>query len=235
MPEARIDTDEINIESFEDDFTSFSDDEHVEVRRVNFELEQISKLHGMYRKITVFNDTQCYQSIQNKHKRKYKYRVDMVFLDPRPFRARIRPWGWLYLAIILFVIDALMFIGGIVETSATEIMVLFVGLLVGGAMSVIVFFYLTRDRVFFRTQYGKIRLVELINKNPDNASFSQFVSAFVKQINEAKESRGYSQAKSLARELKELRRLKDESVVPVLSYEKAKKLIFRHKAFKSAM
>ena len=35
----------------------------------------------------------------------------------------------------------------------------------------------------------------------------------------------------LARELQELRRLKDETVVPVNSYEKAKKAIFSHKAF----
>ena len=46
--------------------------------------------------------------------------------------------------------------------------------------------------------------------------------------------KGLDQSKFLAAELKELRRLKDEAIVPEESYEKAKKLIFKHEAFKAA-
>ena len=54
------------------------------------------------------------------------------------------------------------------------------------------------------------------------------------QIKKSKTAKNLNQAKFLARELQELRRLKDETVIPVDSYEKAKKLIFSHEAFSTA-
>jgi hypothetical protein len=234
MSQVNIDSDEIELESLDDDSTDFTDGENIPVEHVNFEIEQTSKLHGIYRKITVFNDAHCYQTIKNKHRNKYKYRTDIAYLDPRPFRSRVRSWRYLYLALALLGIDAVLLVGGFVDTSSINFLGLFVGLLVVGIMSLLAYFYYSRDRVFFRTRYGKIRLVELINKNPDNKTFRSFVNNFVMQINKAKTARGLSQAKHLARELKELRRLKDEGVIPENSYEKAKQLIFKHEGFTSA-
>ena len=234
MPEVNIESDEIDLQPFDDDTTNFTDDEHIPIEYVNFELEQAGKLRGLYRKITIFNDTHCYQSIKNKHQRKYKYRLDIAFLDPRPFRSRVRAWRWLYIAVALLGVDAVLLAGGFVDTSSINFLGLFVGLLIVGIMSLLAFFYYSRDRVCFRTQYGKIRLIELINKNPDNDSFRSFLNKLVMQINKAKTARGLTQAKFLARELKELRRLKDEGVIPENSYEKAKQLIFKHEAFTSA-
>jgi hypothetical protein len=51
------------------------------------------------------------------------------------------------------------------------------------------------------------------------------------QIKKCKTAKSFNQNKFLARELQELRRLKDETVIPEASYEKAKRLIFKHKAF----
>lgn len=234
MSQANIESDEIDLESLDDDMTDFTDGENVPVDHVNFEIEQTHKAQGIYRKITVFNDTHCYQTIKNKHRKKYKYRLDIAYLDPRPLRSRTRAWRWLYLSLALLVIDAALLIGGFIDTSSINFLGLFVGLLAVGIMSLLAFFYYSRDRVFFRTLYGKIRLVELINKNPDNKSFRSFVNNFVMQINKAKTARGLNQAKFLARELKELRRLKDEGIIPENSYEKAKRLIFKHEAFTSA-
>ena len=234
MPEVNIESDEIDLQPFDDDTTNFTDDENIPIEHVNFELEQAGKLRGLYRKITIFNDTHCYQAIKNKHQRKYKYRLDIAFLDPRPFRSRVRAWRWLYIAVALLGLDAVLLAGGFIDTSSINFLGLFVGLLIVGIMSLLAFFYYSRDRVFFRTQYGRIRLIELINKNPDNESFRSFLNKLVMQINKAKTARGLTQAKFLARELKELRRLKDEGVIPENSYEKAKQLIFRHEAFTSA-
>lgn len=234
MSQVNIESDEIDLESLDDDSTDFTDGENVPVEHVNFEIEQTSKMHGIYRKITVFNDAQCYQTIKNKHRKKYKYRTDIAYLDPRPFRSRIRSWRYLYLALALMGIDAVLLLGGFIDTSSVNSLGLFVGLLVVGIMSLLAFVYSSRDRVFFRTRYGKIRLVELINKKPDNKSFRSFINNFVMQINKARTARGLNQARFLARELKELRRLKDEGVIPENSYEKAKQLIFRHEAFTSA-
>ena len=231
MTEINIESSEIDLESYEDDTTNFTDDENIPVEHINFEFEQRNKLRGLYRKMTIFNDTHCYQSIKNKHQRKYKYRIDIAYLDPRPFRSRVRAWKWLYGSLALFGLAAALLFAGWLDGASTPILGLFLGVLVIAIMTLLAFFYYSRDRVFFRSQYGKIRLIELINKNPDNEGFRSFINKFVMQIKKAQTAKKMNQTKFLARELQELRRLKDETVIPVESYEKAKKLIFRHEAF----
>ncbi|TNF86228.1 MAG: hypothetical protein EP300_14085 [Gammaproteobacteria bacterium] len=234
MSQVNIESTEIDLEPVEDDTTNFTDEENIAVEHVNFELEQEARLHGLYRKFTIFNDTHCYQTIKNKHRRKHKYRIDISFLDPRPFRTRVKAWKWLYACIALLGLDVALFFGGWLDSSSISFLGLFIGLLMVAIMSLLAFFYYSRDRVFFRSQYGKIKLVELINRNPDTESFRNFINKFVMQINKSKTAKNLNQAKFLARELQELRRLKDETVIPVHSYEKAKKLIFSHEAFSTA-
>jgi hypothetical protein len=232
MAEVNIQSDEINIEAFEDDnTTNFSDNDNIPVEHVNLQFAQVNKLQGISRKLTVFNDTHCYQSIKNKHQRKYKYRIDLAYLDPRPFRVRTVKWGWLYASLALWVLDVVLVFTGWLETSSVTFLGLFVGVTVVALMTLMGFFHYSRDTVFFRTQYGKVKLVEVINKNPDTDSFRSFITKFVMQIKKCKTAKGLNQNKFLARELQELRRLKDETVIPEASYEKAKRLIFKHEAF----
>ena len=110
----------------------------------------------------------------------------------------------------------------------------FVVINVVALIALLAFFYLSHDKVYFRSQYGKIRLLELENKRPNQQAFTDFINKIVVQINKSKTAKGFDQSKFLAAELKELRRLKDETIVPEESYEKAKKLIFKHEAFKAA-
>ena len=223
---------EIDIEPLEDDnTTNFSDKEQIPVEHVNFEFEQFNKLQGISRHLTIFNDTHCYQSIKNKHQRKYKYRIDLAYLEPRPFRVRTVPWKWLYASAALWILDIVLVFTGWIETSSVNFLGLFVGITVAALMTLMAFFYYSRDTVYFRTQYGKIKLVELLNKNPDKDSFRSFINKFVMQINKCKTAKGLNQSKLLTRELQELRRLKEETVIPNQSYEKAKQLIFKHEAF----
>jgi len=235
MTEINIESDEIDLEPLGDDTTTnFSDNEKIPVEHINFELEQRSKLHGLYRKITIFNDTHCYQSIKNKHQRKYKYRIDIAYLDPRPFRNRVKEMKWLYACGAFLGLDVALYFAGWLDTSSAVFLGLFLAMLVAAVMSLLAFFHYSRDRVFFRSQYGKIKLIEFINKNPDDESFRSFINKFIMQIKKSKTAKNLNQNKFLARELQELRRLKDETVIPVNSYEKAKQLIFRHEAFSTA-
>ena len=101
-------SEEIDLTAIEDDTTQFSDNEKVAVEHVNFEFEQSNKLQGMLRQLTVFNDSQCYQKIKNKHRRKYKFRVNLACLDPRPFHIRHIVWKWLYASLALWALDAVL-------------------------------------------------------------------------------------------------------------------------------
>jgi hypothetical protein len=106
--------------------------------------------------------------------------------------------------------------------------------IVAALLTLLTFFYLSHDTVYFRSQFGKIRLFELANNNPDKKKFHSFVNKIVVQINKSKTAKGMNQSQLLAAELKQLRRLKDEGIVPDEAYERAKRLIFKHEAFKSA-
>lgn len=232
MSETNVESAEIDLQPVEDD-TNFSDNEQIPVEHINFEFEQNDKLHGVQRKLTIFNDTHCYQSVKIKHQRKYKYRIDIAYLDPRPFRHRVIAWKWLYLSLALLGIDIVLALSGMLDTSSVNFLGLFIGLLVVSAMSLLAFLYKSRDQVYFRSQYGHIKLIDLTNKNPDSDQFKSFLNKFVMQIKKSKTAKGFNQNKFLARELQELRRLKDETMIPEESYEKAKQLIFRHEAFKA--
>ncbi len=226
-------TSEIDLEAVEDD-TDFFDDEHIEVEHINFEFEQISKMRGLYRNTTVFNDSQCYQSIKNKHQRKYKYRIDLAYLDPKPFRRRNKDWKWLVASLVLIGLDIAIVIGGWIDTASVNFLGLLIGVTVVALMTLLAFFHQSTDNVIFRSKYGKIRMIELINNNPDKARFRRFITRFIVQINKSKTAKQYTAKKFLVNELKELRRLKDETVIPTDAYEKAKTRIFSHEAFKAA-
>jgi hypothetical protein len=209
--------DEIDLHPVNDDTTLFSDNEKIPVEHVNFEFVQTSRLRGSFRQVTVFNDTHCYQSIKDKHRRKYKYRMDLAYLDPRPFLSRRIAWKWLYASLALWLLDVALVFSGWLDTSSINFLGLFID-----------------DTVYFRSRFGKVRLMELINKNPDKDSFRDFINKLVMQINKSKAARDKNQGQMLTSELQELRRLKDETVIPEVSYEKAKRRIFKHEAFKAA-
>ena len=234
MPQAEVQEDQIELESFVDDIADITEIGKLPIEPVNFEFVQTSKMHGSYRKFTVFKDFYCHQLINTKHRRPIEYRIDLTYLDPRPFRSRHRAMRWLIIGGASLGIDLILLLFGVIDTSSINLLGLFLLLLITGTLSLLAYFYYSRDRVFFRTRYGKIKLVELTNNSPSRRQFRAFLKQFVTQINKTQSTRGFNQAKSLARELKELRRLKETAIIPEKSYEKAKQLIFRHKAFTNA-
>ena len=221
-----------------DEVTLFTDEEHVVLDKVDFEFEQSSKLRGIYRKITLFNGNHCYQSIQNKHKRKYKYRVDIAFLNPRPFREHHIAWKWLYLSLAMLAISCLMiYIGwfsNLLSVTPNQYyltaLILFISFT---CIGLLLFAHNTYDKVIFRTQFGNIKLIELLNKYPDKESFREFIGRFIMQIKMARIKKGFTASKFLAKELRELRRLRDEQVITEEEYQSAKAVIFRHDSFKA--
>jgi hypothetical protein len=225
---------EIDLQPIGDDTTQFSDSEEIQVEHVNFEFVQSHKLQGIQRQLSVFNDSQCYQSIKHKHRRKYKFRLDLAYLDPRPFRQRNIVWKWLHASLVLWVLAGVFVFAGWFDHSSITSLGVFTGIIVIALLTLLLFFYRSHDTVYFRSQFGKIRLFELANNNPNKESFRGFIKKVVAQINKSKTAKNMNQSQLLAAELKELRRLKDEKVVPEKSYERAKLQIFKHKAFKAA-
>ena len=221
-----------------EEITLFTDEESVVLDKMDFVFEQSSRLRGIYREITLFNGNHCYQSIKNKHKRKYKYRVDIAFLNPRPFRERNIAWKWLYVSIALlftsFVMIYIAWFSDWLASSSKQIYLTALILLISSTgIAILLFAHNTYDKVIFKTQFGNIKLIELLNKYPDKEAFRDFIGRFIVQIKTARKQKGFTASKFLARELRELRRLRDEQVVTEEEYQTAKVVIFKHDSFKA--
>ncbi len=224
---------EINLES-PDDTTLFDDEEDIKIEFVNFEFAQVSKIRGTELEITVFNDTQCHHKISRKGKGKHKYRVDISFLDSKPFRRRVIATRWAYAAGGAFVVTLMAAFAGFFETGSALHVGTSVGFLLISLFLVLMTVHHSRNRVVFRSKHGKVKLLELFNNNPDKASFKAFIDQFSKQIEAASKSRNLPLSSLLAKEIQELRRLRDERVIPAAAYERAKKILFRHEAYRAS-
>jgi hypothetical protein len=216
--------------------TWFSDEEKVAIEKINFEFTQSNRIRGILRHISVFNDHHCYQSIKNKHQRKYKYRIDLSFLDPQPYRIVKSAKSWLYGSAGFALISAVMiyigwFSGKITPSLFYDISLAIV--ILAMLISVLQYLHNSYDKIIFRSQYGRVKFIEVLNKYPNKNSFRKFVVRFMKQVKMEKAKRNFSQSKFLTRELQELRRLKNEEVISEREYESGKALIFKHKAFQA--
>ncbi len=213
-----------------EDTTLFTDEEDVTVNRVDFEFEQSNKVRGIYRKITVFNGSHCYQSIKDKHQRKYKYRIDISCLNPSPYRQHHIAWKWLFLAVCAALVTATLVLVGWFTDLLGESPSVYYTITAIAAASVtlivlLLFVHNSYDRVIFKTQFGNTRLIELLNNYPDKEDFMKFVGKFILQIRKAKIQKEMTQEQFLAKELQELRRLRDEAVITDSNYQNAKRLI----------
>jgi hypothetical protein len=228
-------TEEIEIElETTAETTWFSDDEEVKIEKINLEFEQSSKIRDNYRKITIFNNHHCYQTIKNQRKGKYKYRVDLSFLDPRPFRQRKIAWRWLVTSVALALIGAVMVLMGWVTDTITPTLNYSISaaiVILAMLVSLRLFINNTHDKIIFKSQFGRVKYIEVLNQYPDKKSFRKFLRSFVNQVKKEKAKRNFSIAKFLARELQELRRLKNEEVITEKEYQSGKKAIFKHKSY----
>ncbi len=224
---------EINLQS-PDDTTLFDDEEDIKIEFVNFEFSQTSKLRGAELELVIFNDTHCHHKISKKGKRNHKYRINIAHLDPRPFRRRVIAKKWAYATGGSLILTLLTAFGGFFEFGSRIHLSTVSGLFVVTVLLLLMTVHHSKNRVIFRSAHGKVKILELFNHNPDKASFRQFVDQFTRQIKSAREARNLPPSSVLAKELQELRRLKDERVIPQAAYERAKKILFKHEAYKSS-
>ena len=226
---------EINYSAAED-ITLFTDEEQVKVNKINEEFSQSSSLKGLQYRFTLFNDNQCYQHKERKHGGKFKFRINLGYLDPKPVHRFQLAESWLIGTAILAIVSLLMvylnwFRPGTINSSLG--MTLTIAAVTLCLLSLLLTILKSGNRVYFYSQFGRASILELLNANPDKKSFNNFMQTLSQFIISAQASARLDRTEQLAQELKELRRLKDEMVISRQDYERAKKRIFRNKAFKS--
>lgn len=217
-----------------EEITLFTDDENIVLKEVNFEFEQSNKIRGFYNKLTVFNGSHCYQLIKNKHQRKIKFRIDISYLNPQPIRQHRVAWKWLIIAIPFLLVSLTMAYAGLFSTTfepSSNFLNVLIGISLFSVVCLLLAIHHSYDKWIFGSEFGNIELVELLNNQPDTTSFKTFTEQLTLQIRKAKQTKNKPLSECLAGELRELRRLKDETVISKTQYETAKQHIFKHEGF----
>lgn len=220
----------------DEEITLFTDEEQVRVKKINQEFTQQSDLKGLLYRFTIFNDIQCYQRIERKYGGKQKFRINLTYLDPRPVRYSQFAESWLISSAIFAIISLMLiyinwFKG---STNPSSLAITLTILAVTLCLTSFLFgLFKAENRIVFYSQYGRTAILELINRNPDKVSFEAFMESLSRHIISAQHKARLDYTQRLTQELKELRRLKNETVISEQKYEQAKQRIFRNKAFKS--
>ncbi len=223
--------------SSNEDITQFTDEEQVDVNQINQEFVQENKLKGEAREFTIFNDSQCYQSVRLKHGGKYKFRANLTYLNAKPKRSFDLAEGWLITAAITAIFSFLLVYLRWFSQIQMDNQILTMALSLSITFTLIAFMVgllKTRDRILFYSKFGHVPVLELMNYKPDRESFKQFIDQLSSYIIKAQHAADLSATDALVMELKELRRLKDETVIAESQYEQAKKKILQNKAFTSS-
>ncbi|MDJ0881812.1 MAG: hypothetical protein QNJ56_09200 [Gammaproteobacteria bacterium] len=223
--------------SSNEDITQFTDEEQVDVNQINQEFVQENKLKGEAREFTIFNDSQCYQSVRLKHGGKYKFRANLTYLNAKPKRSFDLAEGWLITAAITAIFSFLLVYLRWFSQIQMDKQILTMALSLSITFTLIAFMVgllKTRDRILFYSKFGHVPVLELMNYKPDRESFKQFIDQLSSYIIKAQHAADLSATDALVMELKELRRLKDETVIAESQYEQAKKKILQNKAFTSS-
>ena len=226
----------INLASHED-ITNFTDEEQVSVKKVNFQFRQESKLKGIVREFTIFNDNQCHQRVIKKHGGKHKFRINLTYLDSEPKRDFMLADSWLITAAISAIFSYLLIYAGwfsSMQFSFTAISIMTALSITFCFIALLIALLRTNDRVILFSRHGHAPVLEFINKNPDSKEFLKFIKILRKQILLAQSNSNLSSTDQLKLELKEIRRLKNEMVINESFYEKAKKRILKNSAFTSS-
>ena len=143
--------------------------------QTNRHFSQSSSTRNEKRSCTIFDDRFLAVSIEQPPAVKTEYRFNLAFLDPVPRRYSGVAWRWLYAALTLTGIVAVIFwLMGVSGTPLLEQRWLPAGVLLAVAATIafLVFVYRTRFTLTFYSLHGKAPLVELDAGNPTRSAVS---------------------------------------------------------------
>jgi len=105
-----------------------------------------------------------------------------------------------------------------------------------GAIIVVYMVKQAKNSLVFYSEHGQVPIIELFFGLPDKSTFRKFAGELVKCIKLSKTDNYYTDSQTLAAELSEHRRLRDEGIINDNQYENAKARIFTyHSRFDSPL
>lgn len=229
---------EINLELTVNNYDTF--DERMNYRGLSREFVQENRLRGIRRSFQLYKDSHIFQMFDwYRDKVKTKYRVSLTCLKPKPEHVVKLEWKWVTTAIATAIWSMLLIYAGYFTDITTLVKdieplhIISAGVLMGtiSVISLMLFMYYKQDKYVFHSFQADVPLISLDTDKPDPYTFDQLKTSITNAI--AKSSMYKDTQELLIIELKELRRLRDEGIVAVSTYESARQIIFSHQEYQS--
>jgi hypothetical protein len=211
--------------------SDFDDDSNIQQESINLEYVQDQKFKGIKRNFVIFNEVQLYYSMKSfRKKENVRHRLNLSYVNQKPERVQMVSWRWLSTAFAGLVWSMLLvYVGYFTQLKADYIVV--VGVLLGAfsAISMMIFYYRTQDKLVFSSFVGGVPLFEVGNMKAGNQAFEEFMQTLDAHIEKGQNSKTMHQR--LSGELIDLRRIRDEGMIDNETYENARSRIFQHEAY----
>jgi hypothetical protein len=183
-------------------------------------IEQANWMRRCRSEFTLFNNHCLSVKTQGFMQNARDYTVDIGILDPQPRRSLKICWSNLLIFVALCGAAWSFALTDLAPNST--LLPLILGTCAG--LSLILTVYRSHDRLVFYSHYGRVPLVVLFNRSPDQMTLDLFSDALVQHIKDAKTH--YQCAnETLSEELKAHRRLMDEGVISSKRYDIVKQRI----------
>lgn len=198
--------------------------ETIDLNQVTLELLQTSKWKEQQKLFRIYDNK--YLNVNEKlAKRTSSYNVHLTLLNPNPVRKRCLNAKYLLFAGLLFGLAWLIYsliqqgVTGFTNPYMYSLVVLPITL---GTILIVYMIKKFKHILIFYSEHGRVPVVEMFYKNPSKNSFNAFAGELINCIQTIKAEHYYNNSQTLAAELSEHRRLRDEGVFSGDVYEQAK-------------
>lgn len=198
--------------------------ETIDLNQVTQELLQTSKWKEQQKLFRIY-DNKFLNVNENQAKKTSTYNVNLALLNPNPTRKRSLNFKYLLIGGGMFGLAWLIYylmqlgISGFTNPYIYSLVVLPITI---GAMLIVYMVKQAKHTLIFYSDHGRVPIVEMFYKNPSKNSFNAFAGELINCIQAVKAENYYNDSQTLAAELSEHRRLRDEGVFSDEIYEQAK-------------
>lgn len=203
-------------------------DETISLNAVTDELLQTIGWKEQQKLLRIFDNK--FLNVNEKNSGKTtSFNIKLTLLDAKPVHKRIINIRYLVISAILFAAAWVVYYFTRLQLSPFSNPYFYGLTAIMTALGAISFVYMvkqSRHVIIFLSRHGRIPVVELFFRNPDKSTFNVFLNRLIHCSNTLKESNYYTDSQTLAAELSEHRRLKNEGIISNEDYEQAKRRIF---------
>lgn len=157
------------------------------------------------------------------------YRIDVIALRVKHTRRFVFAWPWLIAAVLLITLLLAEIATSFIFPDPGSWLAILVKVIIGllAVVCLVFFFKLSHGKYVFKSLHAKIPLLDIWTGLPSRKAVKTFVKLLEQRIQKAHDHMNLTEEQQLTGEMKMLRRLAEEGVIPNSVYESAKPRLFK--------